>query len=94
MFGILKVSIDIVFRLQHRVDVGNLFDKRQFEYALSVVGHRSVRIHGDGHRPHSEESERNQPKCKDRFGRHQISEALSRYSVRNSHEANDPSAYP
>ena len=52
-------------------DAGKALDHRKLIYALRVVGNRTVTVHRDRHRTHTEESERHQPERKYRRSQHQ-----------------------
>ena len=47
-------------------------DRRQLENRLRVVGHRTVGIDGDRHRPHAQEAERHQAEREHRGREHQL----------------------
>ena len=59
-----EVFLDLV------VDVGDLLDGGQLVHGLSVVGHRAVGVHGDGHRAHAQEAEGHQAEGEHGRGEH------------------------
>ena len=67
----LELRVDAVVLLQLGFDAGNSFDQRQLVNRLSIVGDRPVGIHGDRHRSHAQEAERDQAKREDRRSQHQ-----------------------
>jgi len=64
VLGRLEVHVDAVVALERLLHVRNLLDEGQLEDGLGVVGDGSVGVHGDRHRSHAEEAERDRPNAK------------------------------
>ena len=60
MLGALEIDLHIEVFPDLGLNIGHCFDQRQFIYRLRVVGHRTIRVDRDRHRPHAQESERHQ----------------------------------
>ena len=66
---------------------GNLLDQRKLIHRLRVVRHRPVRVHGNGHRTHAQESKRHQPKSKYRRRDHQVPKPAQADEVADGHQS-------
>ena len=94
MLGLFEVHVEPEFLLELAADAGNLFDLAQLIHALRVVGHRTVGIHGDGHRPHAQESERHQTEREYRRRLHQRIQPQRADAVADGHQAQHRHAQP
>ncbi len=65
-----------------------------FVDGLSVIGHRTVRVDGDGHRAHAEESERHQAEREDGGRLHESVHALRADAVCDGHQAEHRNSEP
>ena len=95
-FALSKLHVEAEVLLQLLLDAGNALDGRQLVDRLRVVGHRTVRVHGDRHRAHAEEAERHEAEGEHRRRQHDVAHrrrrlALTRYAIDISATMHRPS---
>ncbi len=79
---LLKVHIDAEVFLDDLFGVLAALDHRELIDGLGIVGNRAKTVHGDRHRTHSQETERDETEGEDRRGKNE----------RRGHEAQDRAA--
>ena len=70
------------------------FNLRKFKNRLSVIGHRTIAINGNGNRPHSEHTERHQTKSKHSRINHKVTQTFACGKESDNHQANHNQSLP
>src|SRR5436190_7525850 len=72
VFGILEVGLKPEVALNILLDIRVCFNLAQFENRLGIVRYRTIAVHSDGHRTHSQETERYQTESQNRRGKQEF----------------------
>src|ERR1039458_5409531 len=102
ILGILEVRVEAEVGLDLLLHVLDGLDLAQLIDGLGVIGHRSVAVHGDRHRPHAEEAEGHQAEGEDGGGEfegvgHQANHGralVSGEQVAGEHQQENHQAHP